>query len=55
MSCHIISSPLLIIISQGVSESFILNAGYPPKDILNPSQSLIEAGLVGASVMLKKG
>ena len=40
--------------SQGVSETFILNAGYPPKDVNDPTLSLTNAGLVGAAVTLKK-
>ena len=40
--------------SQGVTEAFILNAGYPPKDVNDPTHSLTTAGLVGAAVTLKK-
>jgi len=38
----------------GASDSFSLNAGFPPKDLTNPNQTISEAGLVGSSVTLKK-
>ena len=41
--------------SQGVAEAFILSAGFPPKDVTDPAQTLADAGLVGASITLKKG
>ena len=40
--------------SQGVTDAFILNAGYPPKDVNDPTLDLSAAGLVGAAVTLKK-
>lgn len=40
--------------SQGVTEAFSMNAGYPPKDLCDSNATLTDAGLVGASVTLKK-
>eukprot|EP01039_Chlorochromonas_danica_P005690 gene5690-6274_t len=34
--------------------SFVLSAGYPPADLSDPSQTLVEAGLLGAAVTQKK-
>jgi len=36
------------------ADSYILSAGFPPKDIVDGSQTLAQAGLQGSSLTLKK-
>jgi UBX domain-containing protein 1 len=41
--------------AQGVgNDSYILSAGFPPKDITDPNQTLKQADLIGAAVLQKK-
>jgi len=46
--CAVISNTL------SINYSFILSSGYPPADLMLPNQSIKDAGLVGAAVVLKK-
>jgi len=35
------------------SERFTLSAGFPPREVLEASDSLVDAGLVGAAIVQK--
>lgn len=35
------------------SERFTLSAGFPPREVLQASDSLVDAGLVGAAIVQK--
>jgi UBX domain-containing protein 1 len=41
--------------SQGVgNDSYILSAGFPPKDLADPNLTLLQADLIGAAILQKK-
>ena len=47
-------SKMIQISQYKCTESYVLSAGFPPKDINNIYQSILEAGLLNASITLKK-
>lgn len=57
LSSLLLSSALLSfsreIGGQGKAIRFILSAGFPPKDILDPTITVSEAGFAGAAITMK--
>lgn len=44
---------LLLVIRSGSDAPFTLSAGFPPKDLDDPTKTIQEAGLVSASITHK--
>lgn len=58
---NLIFTPLLSLIHVSTcsrnggdgTERFTLSAGFPPREVLQASDSLVDAGLVGAAIVQK--
>lgn len=52
-SASVLQLAAAIVREGGVSTSFILSAGFPPKDIVDGTVTVAEAGLLGAAITQK--